>query len=218
MKAISIFLADDHTILRDGLQALLDAQPDFKVVGAASNGCDAVSQVKQHQPDVVIMDISMPEMNGIEATQRICSQSPNTRVIILSMHHSPEHISRALQAGARGYLLKESASDELIEAVRGVQAGRRYLSQDISDTVIDYYLSHHQREAAQNPLIRLNKRERETLQLIAEGKSSTEIAERFSLSARTIESYRSSIMKKLDIHHLPGLVKFAIQHGLISLE
>ncbi len=215
---ITIFLADDHTVLRDSLSFLLDAQPDFQVVGVADNGRDAVRQVEQLLPDVAVLDISMPEMNGIQAAERICRVCPATQVIILSMHRTPEHISQALQVGARGYLLKESASDEVIEAIRIVYAGQRYLSQSISDTVLDYYVGLHRGETAPDPLDSLTAREREVLQLLVEGKSSAEIGEHLSLSPRTVDTYRSRIMQKLDIRNLPGLVKFAIQHGLTSLE
>ncbi len=215
---ITIFLADDHTVLRDSLRFLLDAQPDFQVIGVADNGRDAVQQVEQLGPDVAILDIGMPQMNGIKATECICRACPATRVIILSMHRTPEHITQALQVGARGYLLKESASDEVIEAIHVVHAGKRCLSRSISDTVLDYYVDLHRGEIEPDPLEDLTRRERQVLQLLVEGKSSTEIGDLVSLSPRTVDTYRSRIMHKLDIPHIPGLVKFAIQHGLISLD
>jgi DNA-binding NarL/FixJ family response regulator len=216
--SITIFLADDHAVLRDSLQFLLGAQADFTVVGVAGNGRDAVQQVAQLRPDVAILDIAMPEMNGIEAARQIRQVCSSTQVIILSMHRTPEHISQALQAGAQGYLVKESASDEVIEAVRAVHAGKRYMSQGLSDVAIEYYVSLHRDDAVRSRLDSLTAREREILQLLAEGRSSPEIADLLSLSPRTVDSYRSRIMQKLDIHHLPGLVRFAIQHGLIPLE
>jgi DNA-binding NarL/FixJ family response regulator len=216
--SITIVLADDHAVLRDSLQFLLGAQADFTVVGTAGNGRDAVQQVAQLRPDVAILDIAMPEMNGIEAARQIRQVCPSTQVIILSMHRTPEHISQALQAGARGYLVKESASDDVIEAVRAVHAGKRYMSQGLSDVAIEYYVSLHRDDAVRSRLDSLTAREREILQLLAEGRSSPEIADLLSLSPRTVDSYRSRIMQKLDIHHLPGLVRFAIQHGLIPLE
>lgn len=216
--SITIFLADDHAVLRDSLQFLLGAQADFTVAGTAGNGRDAVQQVAQLRPNVTILDIAMPEMNGIEAARQIRQVCPSTQVIILSMHRTPEHISQALQAGARGYLVKESASDDVIEAVRAVHAGKRYMSQGLSDVAIEYYVSLHRDDAARSRLDSLTAREREILQLLAEGRSSPEIADLLSLSPRTVDSYRSRIMQKLDIHHLPGLVRFAIQHGLIPLE
>jgi DNA-binding NarL/FixJ family response regulator len=216
--SITIFLADDHAVLRDSLQFLLGAQADFTVVGVAGNGRDAVQQVAQLRPDVAVLDIAMPEMNGIEAARQIRQACPSTQVIILSMHRTPEHISQALQAGARGYLVKESASDEVIEAVRAVHAGKRYMSQGLSDVAIEYYVSLHRDDAVRSRLDSLTAREREILQLLAEGRSSPEIADLLSLSPRTVDSYRSRIVQKLDIHHLPGLVRFAIQHGLTPLE
>jgi RNA polymerase sigma factor (sigma-70 family) len=215
---ITVFIADDHAVVRDGLRFLLQAQPDIEVVGDATNGREAVRWVEELKPDVVIMDITMPELNGIEAAQKIGETCPSTRVIILSMHSTTEHIFRALQAGASGYLLKESAGIEVATAVRAVYAGDRYLSQKIADRVIDDYIRHRERSTAESPLESLSAREREILQLVVEGKSSTEIAEILILSPKTVETYRSRMMKKLGITDLPGLVKFAIQHGLTSLE
>jgi DNA-binding NarL/FixJ family response regulator len=216
--SITVFLADDHTVLRNGLQFMLDAEADIEVVGTAANGRDAVRQVKQLHPDIVVLDIAMPELNGIEAAQQIREYCSSTQVIILSMHHTPEHINRALQAGARGYLVKESASDEVVEAIRQVHAGRRYLSQEISEQVLDYYIDQHQAKAASDPLASLNAREREILQLVVEGKTTAEISDLLSLSPKSVKSYRSRIMQKLGVNDLPGLVKFAIRHGLTSLE
>jgi DNA-binding NarL/FixJ family response regulator len=215
---ITVFLADDHAVLRNGLQFMLDAEADIEVVGTAANGREAVRQVKQLQPNIVILDIAMPELNGIEAAQQIHECCPSTQVIILSMHHTPEHITRALQAGARGYLVKESASDEVVEAIRQIHTGQRYLSQEISDRVLDYYLDQHQAEVASNPLASLNAREREILQLVVEGKTTAEISDFLSLSPKSVKSYRSRIMQKLGVNDLPGLVKFAIRYGLTSLE
>lgn len=216
--AITVFLADDHAVVRDGLRSLLEAQPDIRVIGDAANGRVAVRQVTQLYPDVVVMDIAMPELNGIEATQKINRVRPFTRVIILSMHSTTEHIFRALQAGARGYLLKESAGIEVVNAVRAVHAGHRYLSQKISDKLVDDYVLQRQSTETKDPLARLSPREREVLQLVVEGKSSAAIAGILSLSPKTVETYRSRLMRKLGISDLPRLVKFAIQHGLTSLE
>jgi len=220
---ITIFLADDHAVVRDGLRALLEAQPDLKVIGEAANGREAVRQItqlyqNQRPPEVVILDISMPELNGIEAAQQIGAICPSVRIIILSMYGSSEHIFRALQAGARGYLLKESAGAEVVNAIRIVYAGQRYLSQEISDKLIDNYISQRETTETKSPLARLSPREREILQLVVEGKSSAEIAEILSLSPKTVDTYRSRLMRKLGLSDLPGLVKFAIQHGLTSLE
>lgn len=216
--SISVFLADDHTVVRDGLRSLLEVQPDIIVIGDAANGREAVHQVVQCCPDVVIMDITMPELNGIEAVRKISQACPSARVIILSIHSTTEHIFQALEAGARGYLLKESAGIEVINAVRAVYADHRYLSQKISARLIDDYVRHRQATGAKSPLARLSPREREVLQLVVEGKSSAEIGGILSLSLKTVETYRSRVMDKLGIDNLPGLVKFAIQHGLTSLE
>ena len=214
--SISVFLADDHAIVRDGLWALLSAETDINVIGDAEDGRDAARQVAQLCPDVVIMDIAMPVLNGIESTLEIRTVCPSARVIILSMHSTTEHITRALQAGAYGYLLKESAGIEVVNAVRMVQAGHRYLSPKVTDSLIDQLV--HQPEAViESRLMRLSPREREVLQLAVEGKSNAEIAETLSLSIKTVATYRSRLMAKLDIHDLPGLVKFAIRHGLTPL-
>ena len=212
---ISVLLADDHAVVRDGLRALLEAQTDIEVVGDAANGREVLRLAQQLHPDVVVMDIAMPELNGVEATQQMHDAYPSTQVLILSMHSTTEHIFRALQAGARGYLLKDSAGAEVVDAVRVVHAGRRYLSQKIAATVIDDYIAERHRAS---PLESLSSRERQILQLVAEGKSSTEIAAILFLSPKTVDTYRSRLMHKLDIGDLPSLVKFAIQHGVIQLE
>ena len=216
--SITVFLADDHAVVRDGLRVLLEAQPDIRVIGDAADGRETVRRVTLLCPDVVVLDIAMPELNGIEAAREIAQVCPSTQVIILSMHSTTVHIFRALQAGARGYLLKESAGIEVVNAVRAVHAGRRYLSQRISDSLIDDYVHQRQAAEAQSPLARLSPRERQVLQLVVEGKSSAEIAGILSLSLKTVETYRSRLMHKLGISDLPGLVKFAIQHGLTPLE
>lgn len=216
--SITIFLADDHAVVRDGLGFLLDAQPDMTLIGTAANGREAVQAVSKTCPNVVLMDITMPHLNGIDATFQISRNCPATQVIILSMHANVEHIVTALQAGARGYLLKESAGSEVITAVRSVHAGQRYLSQKISDTVIDDYLHQHYGTPETKPLATLSSREREVLQLVVEGKSSAEIAKSLSLSPKTVETYRSRLMQKLNINDLPSLVRFAIQHGLTPME
>ena len=212
---ISVLLADDHAVVRDGLRALLEAQADIEVVGDAANGREVLRLAQQLHPDVVVMDIAMPELNGVEATQQMHDAYPSTQVLILSMHSTTEHIFRALQAGARGYLLKDSAGAEVVDAVRVVHAGRRYLSQKIAATVIDDYIAERHRTS---PLESLSSRERQILQLVAEGKSSTEIAAILFLSPKTVDTYRSRLMHKLDIGDLPSLVKFAIQHGVTQLD
>ena len=215
---IRVFLTDDHAVVRDGLRSLLEAQSDITVVGDAASGRETVRQVQQLRPDVVLMDIAMPDMNGIDATQAIHEICPATQVVILSMYSTSEHIFRAFQAGARGYLLKESAGKEVVDAVRAAHSGSRYLSHGITETVLDEYMRQHQVNLEKSPLERLSSREREVLQLVVEGRTSVEIAGILSLSPKTVETYRSRLMEKLEITDIPTLVKFAIQHGLTRLE
>lgn len=213
--AVTVILADDHAVVRDGLRLLLEASGEFQVVGMAVDGIEAIRHVLDLRPQVVVMDVAMPLMNGIEATQQILEAWPEARIVILSMYVSSEHVHRALQAGASGYLLKESAGTEVVEAVRTVASGQRYLSRKINETVIDDYIHSRQSE---DPLMSLSPRERQVLQLTAEGRSNAEIAGLLFLSPKTVETYRSRIMQKLDLDDMPALVKFAIQHGLISLD
>ena len=215
---IRLFLADDHAVVRDGMEALLEAESGITVVGTAANGREAVRQVQKLNPDIVVMDIAMPELNGIEAAAQILEACPSTRVIILSMHDSAEYVFRALKAGAQGYLLKESAGKEVAAAVRAVHAGRRYLAQCIEDTIIHDYVRQKRAGSAESPLESLTSREREVLQLVVEGKSSAQIADTLFISRKTVETYRSRLMEKLEITDLPRLVKFAIRHGLTSLN
>ena len=215
--SIAVFIADDHTVVRDGLRLLIESQSDMKVVSEASNGREAARQVLRTSPDVVIMDLAMPELNGVEATRQIRQNCPATKVIILSMHSSSEHIFQALKAGAHGYLLKESAGMEVISAIRVVHSGKRYLSEKIGDQMIDEYI--HNREIVEtgSPLSKLSTREREILQLVVEGKSSADIGRTLFISPKTVETYRSRLMQKLGISDLAGLIRFAMQHGIISL-
>ncbi len=215
---IKVFLADDHAVVREGLRFILEAQGDIIVVGEATNGRQAVRQAQQLNPDVVVMDIAMPELNGIETTYQIRETCPSTEVVILSMYSTSEHIFRALQAGALGYVLKESAGEEIVKAVRVVHGGRHYLCQQIAETAIDDYVRRRQASQDRSPLERLSSREREILQLVVEGKTSVEIAEILYISSKTVETYRSRLMHKLGISDIPGLVKFAIQHGLTPLK
>ncbi len=194
---ITVFLADDHAVVRDGLRLLLGTHGDIEVIGDAANGRDAVTKVSQMCPDIVILDIAMPELNGLEAAQQIRDLCPSTQVIILSM-----------------YLLKESAGTEVADAVRAVYGGRLYLSPTITDLVVDDYLQQQGRSESRSPLARLSPREREVLQLVVEGKTNAEVAEILAFSVKTVETYRSRIMRKLGISDLPSLVKFAIQHGI----
>lgn len=215
--AIRVFMADDHTVIRDGLRLLLEARGGIKVVGEAADGRAAVKQVEELEPEVVVMDISMPELNGIEATRQIRRACPSTQVVILSMHATSEHIFRALRAGAAGYVLKESAGQEVVDAVLAAHAGHRFLSPQATEALVDDYLRQAD-PAGTSPIERLSPREAEILQLVVEGRSSAEIAAALFLSPKTVETYRSRLMQKLSISDLPSLVKFAIQHGLTPLE
>jgi DNA-binding NarL/FixJ family response regulator len=210
---IKVLLADDHRVITDGLRSLINAQGDMKVVGIAANGVDAVRRSIDAKPDVVVMDHAMPEMNGTEAAQMIRQRRGATRVIILSMHSNVEHVRRALQAGANGYLLKTSAGDELVMAIRTVHAGRRYLSAPLAEQLLDRMI-----DSTQDPLSSLSARERQVLKMLAEGHSVVHIAGKLSLSRKTIETYRERMMEKLRIADLPALVKFAVRQGLTTLE
>jgi DNA-binding NarL/FixJ family response regulator len=212
---ITVFLVDDHRVLRDGLHILLESQDDIEVVGEAEDGKKAIEGITSKKPDVAVMDITMPELNGIEAAQIIHETLPETGIVILSIHSDLEHIFRALQAGAQGYLLKESAGSEVISAVRAVYLGRRYLSPSIRDTVME---AHMQNRQIHSPLDLLSMREREVLQLTVESHSSAAIAEKLELSPKTVETYRSRLMGKLGVHDLPELVRFAIKHGITPLD
>ena len=216
--SIMVLIADDHAVVRDGLRMILESQPGIQVVGDVADGRAAVREATRLRPDVVIMDIAMSELNGIEATQQIHVTCPSTQVVILSLHATSEHIRRALKAGARGYLLKEAAGSEVVDAVHAVQAGQRYLCQKVMEQVTNDYLVQEGTEETKSPLDRLSSREREVLQLVVEGKTSAEIAETLVLSSSTVETYRSRMMEKLDIRNLPELVKFAIRHGLTSAD
>jgi DNA-binding NarL/FixJ family response regulator len=210
---IRILIADDHAVVAEGLRSLIDAERDMEVVGLAGDGREAVEQTLEKKPDVVVMDNAMPELNGTEAARIIRKRCANTRVVMLSMYSNSVHIQRALQAGVRGYVMKESVGRELVDAIRTVQAGRRYLSKPLADDLLDRLVS----ETPQDPLSRLSDRERQVLQLIAEGNSTVVIADKLSLSRKTVETYRQRMMEKLDIDDVAGLVRFAIQHGVVSL-
>jgi DNA-binding NarL/FixJ family response regulator len=207
---IRVLVADDHGVLRDGVRRLLEASADIKVIGAADNGVEAVEKAIGLQPDIVVMDISMPDMNGFEATRRILERAPATGVVILSMHSSTEMAHEAFAAGARGYVLKESAGDEVARAVRTVAAGRRFVGEGVA------YKVHASDTASRIP--RLTVREREILPLIVNGKSNAQAAAILGLSPRSVETYRLRLMQKLGIEDLPTLVKFAIRHGMTTLE
>jgi DNA-binding NarL/FixJ family response regulator len=217
-EKIRILLADDHQILREGLKYILDTQPDMIVAGEASDGRQAVREAKRINPDVLIMDIAMPELNGIEAARQILAVSPSIKIIILSMHYSTEHIYQALQAGAKGFVIKDAAGKELMRAVRTVYGGHRYLSEKVDEILIEDYLMQRHEVQLKSPLENLSSREREILQLVAEGKTSAAIAEILFISQKTVETYRSRLMQKLGLKDTTALVKFAITHGLTGLD
>ncbi|AAR33588.1 response regulator transcription factor [Geobacter sulfurreducens] len=209
---IKVLIADDHAVVRDGLTMILESQSDIAVIGQAGDGREAIAMAESLKPNVVVMDITMPELNGIEAARLIAREQPATKIVILSMHDTLEHVYRALQAGARGYLLKESAGAEVTDAVRTVMRGHRYFGRG-SRLPSDMHRSACA-DLPKSPLDSLSQREREVLQLVVEGKKSSEIAEILSLSPKSIETYRSRLMIKLGITNIPSLVKFALLHGV----
>ncbi len=208
---IRILLADDHAVVRHGFRMILDAQNDMEVVGEVSNGREAVEVATEVQPDIVVMDVTMPELNGIEATRRIATAAPRTRVLALSMHKDSVYVREILRAGARGYLLKDSGEGDLLTAVRAVAKGEGYLSPAVSGAVLSDYRKH-----VTNPIDLLTSREREVLQLIAEGKTNKDIAGALGLSVYTVEAHRGRIMEKLNLHSTGELVRFAVRNGVID--
>ena len=208
---IRVLLADDHALMREGLRALLTTTTDIEVVGEVSTGREAERQIAQLKPDVVLMDIAMPDLNGIEAARVIYLKYPAVRIVMLSMHATAEYVYRAFEAGASGYLLKEMAVDEVISAVRIVHRGGRYLSPALAESVPDPGSGY-----ARSPIDRLSSRERQVLQLVVEGRRSSEIAGMIHLSPKSVDTYRSRLMLKLGVRDLPALVKFALEHGLTS--
>jgi DNA-binding NarL/FixJ family response regulator len=211
---IRILIADDHAVVAEGLKHLVEAQSDLEVVATVGDGREAVRVAKETGPDVVLMDLSMPELNGADATRAIVDERPECKVIVLSMYAEREYVRRALKAGATGYVVKRSAAKELVEAIRAVHSGQRYLSPRVADVVIDDYAA----DGKADLLEKLSTREREVLQLLAEGRTGSEIAQRLALSQKTVETYRARLVEKLGIRDVAGLVKFAIQRGLVSLD
>jgi two-component system response regulator NreC len=208
---IRIVLADDHALVRQGFRMILEAQPDMEIVGQAGNGREAVELAEKLKPDVVVMDVAMPELNGTEATRRLAASTPRTRVLALSMHKDSVYVREILRAGARGYLLKDSGDTDLVAAVRAVAKGEGYISPAVSDAVLSDYRKH-----VTDPLDLLTGREREVLQSIAEGKTNKEIATALNLSVYTVEAHRGRIMEKLNLHSTGELVRFALRNGLID--
>lgn len=212
--AISILLLDDHAVVRDGLQALLATQPDLRVTGSFAAAEEALRFAAESPPDVAVLDIALPGVDGIEVAKRMHDLCPETHVLMLSMHATPEFVYQALRAGANGYVLKESAGEEVVAAVRAVHAGRRYLSGKISARAIEDYT---RERGPEHPLERLSSRERQVLRLVVEGHSSSEAAALLGVSPKSVDTYRSRLMAKLGIDDLPSLVKLAIRHGMTSV-
>jgi DNA-binding NarL/FixJ family response regulator len=214
--SLRILLGDDHTIVRQGLRKILEEQPDWEVVAEASSGRDAVQQALSVQPHVVILDISMPLLNGIEATKQIKRRLPSVEVLILSMHADETYITQALHAGARGYLLKDSADADLIRAVTAVAGGKSFFSPAAARVMLDDYLRHLNQKGITDRYEALSEREREIFQLVAEGRSSKEVAEVLSISPATVETHRTHILQKLDVHNTAELVLYAVRRGVIT--
>ena len=211
-----VLVADDHTIVRQGLRSILEGEQDMKVVGEAADGREAVKKALLLVPDVVVMDVSMPRMNGLEATARILKENQRIRVLALTMHNSEEYVYSLLKAGAAGYLLKESAASDLVEAIRVVRGGGTYLHPSISVKVVNEYLKRPHPGSRDDRDDVLTAREREVLQLIAEGNTNKEIAGQLMLSVKTIENHRTRIMDKLEIHNVAGLTRYAISRGMVT--
>ncbi len=213
----TIVLVDDHHVVRQGLRALLEAEPDFSVIGEAADGLAVVDLVDRLQPDVLIVDLMMPGLNGLDITRQVSQRSPQTQVIILSMYANEAYVVEALRNGATGYVLKDANVADLVRAVREATAGRRYLSPPLSDRAIEAYMQ-KANESTLDSYETLTAREREVLHLAAEGYTSTEIAERLSISPRTVETHRSNLMHKLDLRTQTDLIRYAIRRGILPLE
>jgi two-component system, NarL family, response regulator NreC len=211
MKRIRILLADDHAVVRQGFKMILAEQPDMEIIGEAGNGREALALAESLKPDIVVMDVAMPELNGIEATRRMGESVPHARVVALSMHKDSVYVREILRAGARGYLLKDSIAEDLVSAVRSVARGEGYISPQVSNAVLDDYRRH-----VTNPIDTLTSREREVLQMLAEGKTNKEIAVILNLSVYTVDAHRGRIMEKLNLHSINELVRFAVRNGLID--
>ncbi len=213
---IRILLADDHTILRAGLKMMLNAQPDMEIVGEAQDGRQAVQEAQRLQPDIILMDITMPDMNGIEATKQIKKLSPEGKILILTMHEHDEYIFQALRAGASGYMLKEAADTDLISAIHIIQSGQFYLSPTAQSVMVGDYLQRLRTGEEKDSYSSLTEREREILKLVAEGHTNNQIAERLVISPKTVDTHRTHIMDKLNLHSRAELVKYAMRRGLLE--
>jgi len=214
---IKILLADDHKLLIDGLAAILEKQEDFRLIGVAKNGLESVELAGKHKPDIILMDISMPRLNGLDASRKILRDLPDTKIIILSMHADRRYIRESIRIGSRGYLLKESAAREVVKAIKDVQNGEIFFSRSVREQVLHDYVEWIKEgdKASYSPL---SVREREVLQLLAEGKSTKDVADILNVSVKTVESHRKQVMDKLDLHSIAELNKYAIREGLTQLD
>jgi DNA-binding NarL/FixJ family response regulator len=216
MKPIRILLADDHTVVRDGLRSMLEHESDMAVVAEAADGRESVRMAEAQAPDVVVMDLAMPIMNGMEATRRILSANPRIGVVILSMHQDESYVLGSLKAGAKGYLLKDSMRSEVVQAIRAVAEGRSFLTRKISRILQEDYISRLQQRGLEDRFDLLSDREREVLQMVAEGRANKEVANLLNISLTTVETHRAHILQKLDIHSVPELILYAVRRGIIS--
>ena len=213
---IRILLADDHTVVRKGLRLLLENQPDFQVIGDAADGREAVELAEQRKPDVIIMDVAMPVLNGIEAARQICAKMPSTAIVFLSMHSDEGYVLKALKVGARAYLLKDSAEHDLIDAVKAVSVGKAFFSPAIGKMLAEDYVREMREQKVEDSYELLTTREREVLQLLAEGRSNKEVATFLQLSLHTVETHRSNILEKLNLHSGAELILYAIRKGVVT--
>jgi DNA-binding NarL/FixJ family response regulator len=216
-KEITIVLADDHRVVRQGLRAVLEAEPNLRVIGEAGNGLDVIRLVERLHPDVVVLDLMMPGLNGLEVTRQIRKRSPKTHVVILSMHKDESYVIEALKNGAAGYVLKDSSAEELVKAVHEAAADRHYLSPPLSDSAIEAYVQ-RATAAATDPYSSLTEREREVLQLAAEGHTNAEIGKRLFISPRTVEVHRANMMQKLGLRNQTELIRYALRRGILPHE
>jgi DNA-binding NarL/FixJ family response regulator len=217
MRMTTIVLADDHHVVRQGLRSLLEAEPDFSVIDETGDGLEAAQLVERLQPDVLVLDLMMPGLNGLEVTRQVSQRSPRTQVVILSMHANEAHVLEALRAGAAAYVLKESTSAELVQAVREAVAGRRYLSPPLSERAIEIYMQKAE-SAVLDPYETLTPREREVLHLVVEGHTNAEIADRLFISRRTVETHRANFMRKLGLRTQTDLISYALRRGILPME
>jgi len=215
---LKILLVDDHTIVRQGLKALLEAHSGFVIVGEAENGREAVKKAQELSPDIVIMDIAMPVLNGLEATRQIKRALPDTKVLALTMYNDEEYVFQILKSGASGYLIKETAANELITGILSIKSGNPFFSPSISRKIMESYLNEDEDKKGKGESDKLTNREKEVLQLIAEGYTNNEIANLMNISVKTVETHRAHVMSKLDIHDVAGLIKYAIKKGLVVLD